>query len=323
MSGEDSIRMMNATLLGCSGTVPNKHSPLTSLFLKTDMGAVLVDCGEGTQVAIMESKKKIQDITAICITHHHGDHVLGLPGLLVTMNQTLVEAGRKKALIIIAPLAAKDVVLHLISAVTVYNVYIRFIWLKDDVETIYLPGLDIAAVRLVHSVDCYGYAFTCYKNGKLSFERAGECAVTQEQWSLLQRGYTILTDKGKFTADSLSDENRKSLKICYATDTQPCDGLRVLAQNANLAVLEGMYPASGMSARGGDANHLTFEEAARIAKDAGSKELWLTHFSPAVSRPDRYISAAAEIFPNAKCGFRGLSREMEVSNVQDKKAEGN
>ena len=94
--------MINVTLVGSGGTLPAAMRPLTSLFLQIKNFGVLMDCGEGTQASFRDVKRRMLSVDVICITHRHADHVLGLPGFLVTINQQMIDLNSKKDSVLIA-----------------------------------------------------------------------------------------------------------------------------------------------------------------------------------------------------------------------------
>ena len=105
-------------------------------------------------------------------------------------------------------------------------------------------------------------------------------------------------------------EPRKGIKLSYCTDSRPTDNIVLGAKNADLFICEGMYGEPGSEAKAAEHKHMSFAEAAQLARSAEVKELWLTHFSPAMNHPEDYLHGAQEIFPNTVCGTDGMSRTL-------------
>ena len=106
-------------------------------------------------------------------------------------------------------------------------------------------------------------------------------------------------------------EPRKGIRLSYCTDSRPSDNIVAGVRNADLFICEGMYGERGSEQKAAEHKHMSYAEAAQLAKDAGAKELWLTHFSPALNHPEQFLDVAQEIFPNTVCGTDGLSRTLK------------
>ena len=130
-------------------------------------------------------------------------------------------------------------------------------------------------------------------------------------WSRLQKGETIEQDGRVFTPDMVLGAPRKGIKVTYTTDTRPTNSIRENALNSDLFICEGMYGEKDKAAKAVEYKHMTFYEAAKLAKDSGVKEMWLTHYSPSLTYPEEFMKDVREIFPNAKAGKDGMTVELD------------
>ena len=298
--------MLDVCLLGSGGMMPLPYRWLTSLMTRFNGSSLLIDCGEGTQIAIKEKGWSLKPIDVICFTHYHGDHISGLPGLLLTMGN----ADRKEPLTLIGPKGLERVV----SALRVIAPELPFPIIYKEIEgaeqTFELNGYRLKAFRVNHNVLCYGYTMEIDRAGKFDVERAKEQEIPQKYWKHLQKGETIETENGILTPDMVLGPPRKGLKLTYTTDTRPTNSIRENAKDSDLFICEGMYGEKEKAAKAVEYKHMTFYEAAHLAKDAQVKEMWLTHYSPSLTRPEEYMDEVRRIFPEAKAGKDRMSREL-------------
>ena len=298
--------MLDVCLLGSGGMMPLPYRWLTSLMTRFNGSSLLIDCGEGTQIAIKEKGWSFKPIDVICFTHYHGDHISGLPGLLLTMGN----ADRKEPLTLIGPKGLERVV----SALRVIAPELPFPIIYKEIEgaeqTFELNGYRLKAFRVNHNVLCYGYTMEIDRAGKFDVERAKEQEIPQKYWKHLQKGETIETENGILTPDMVLGPPRKGLKLTYTTDTRPTNSIRENAKDSDLFICEGMYGEKEKAAKAVEYKHMTFYEAAHLAKDAQVKEMWLTHYSPSLTRPEEYMDEVRRIFPEAKAGKDRTSREL-------------
>ena len=298
--------MLDVCLLGSGGMMPLPYRWLTALMTRFNGSSLLIDCGEGTQIAIKEKGWSFKPIDVICFTHYHGDHISGLPGLLLTMGN----ADRKEPLTLIGPKGLERVV----SALRVIAPELPFPIIYKEIEgaeqTFELNGYRLKAFRVNHNVLCYGYTMEIDRAGKFDVERAKEQEIPQKYWKHLQKGETIETENGILTPDMVLGPPRKGLKLTYTTDTRPTNSIRENAKDSDLFIREGMYGEKEKAAKAVEYKHMTFYEAAHLAKDAQVKEMWLTHYSPSLTRPEEYMDEVRRIFPEAKAGKDRMSREL-------------
>ena len=298
--------MLDVCLVGTGGMMPLPRRWLTALMTRYNGRSLLIDCGEGTQVAIKEKGWSFKPIDVICFTHYHGDHISGLPGLLLTMGN----ADRTEPLTLIGPRGLERVVNALRVIAPELPFEIRFIEITKPEEVIELNGYRITAFKVNHNVICYGYTLEILRQGKFSPERAKEQEIPLKLWNPLQKGQTIELEGKTYTPDMVLGPDRKGIKLTYTTDTRPTDSILRNAKNSDLFICEGMYGEDEKKDKAKGYKHMTFREAAELAKEAGVGEMWLTHYSPSLIRPDDYMDTVRAIFPQAYPGKDGKSVEL-------------
>lgn len=286
--------------------MPLPYRWLTSLMLRYNGSSLLIDCGEGTQIAIREKGWSFRPIDIICITHFHGDHISGLPGILLAMSNS----DRTEPLTMIGPKGLERVVKALRVIAPELPFEIKFIELTEPQQQIRLHGYVIDAFKVNHRVTCYGYSISIERAGMFEVDKAKQNDVPMQFWSRLQKGETIESDGRVYFPKLVLGPARKGLKVTYTTDTRPTDSIVKNAKDSDLFICEGMYGEKGDVNNAVKYKHMTFEEAGRLAKQAGVKELWLTHYSPALNRPEQYIEDVRQIFQNSYPGKDKKSLEL-------------
>lgn len=299
--------MLDVCLLGTGGMMPLPYRWLTALMTRYNGSSLLIDCGEGTQIAIKECGWSFKPIDVICFTHYHADHISGLPGLLLTMGN----AERSEPLTMIGPKGLERVVSALRMIAPELPFEIRYVELTEAEEEIEIAGYHIHAFRVKHNVVCYGYRLEIPRGGRFFTEKAMENKIPQKYWSLLQHGQTIEDGDRIYTPDMVLGPPRKGIKLTYCTDTRPTVGIEKAAAGSDLFICEGMYAEPEKIVKAKQYKHMTFYEAAAIAKKAGVEELWLTHFSPSLVKAESYMPQVKQIFEAASLGRDGRMTTLD------------
>lgn len=293
--------MIDVCLLGTGGTMPLKSRWLSSAIMRYNGHCVLFDCGEGTQIALKCAGFTFKPIDVLCLTHFHADHVSGLPGLLLSMGNE----GKTDPLLIIGPKGAHKVVSSLRVIAPGLSFDVEVVEITEDDATFYFDGFNITAFRVSHAVPCYGYCVDIPRVGKFDTQKAKKNNVPLRVWGKLQKEDTVEFEGRVYTADMVLGAPRKGLRLVYSTDTRPTESLNFYSKDADLAIFEGMYGSDEKDTHAKTKMHMTFTEAADIAKANNVKRLWLTHFSPSMPNPDDYLGEARAVFHNTEIGYDG------------------
>ena len=291
--------MPEITLLGTGGMLPLKDRFLTSFYFEHNGKALLIDCGEGTQVAFAQHGLKLSRIEAIFITHLHADHVTGLPGLLLSLGNT----GREKRLPIYCGTSAVMTVKHLlfVAGALPYDVQIIPLGEKKR-QTVTFPEIDpllcVHTLPLQHRAPCLGYRIELGKKPEFLPDQAEALKIPVQFYRTLHAGEDVWLPDGRFIkASQVTGAPREPLHIVYTTDTLPILAIAEFARNADLFVCEGMWGDEGKKDSMNEKGHMLMQDACRLALKAKAKRLWLTHYSPAEKSPEDYAEELSMIFP--------------------------
>lgn len=301
--------MLDVCLLGTGGMMPLPYRWLTSMMARCGGSNLLIDCGEGTQIALKEKGWSPRPIDVICFTHYHADHCSGLPGLLLTMGN----AERTEPLLLAGPRGLKRVVEALRTIAPELPFELRFLEFSEPREHFHIGPYEIDAFRVNHNVVCYGYSVSIPRAGRFDVERAKAQNVPMPAWRYLQKGENVSLDGITYTPDMVLGPPRRGLKVTYCTDTRPVPVIAEYAMDADLFICEGMYGEDGKESKARDYKHMTMYEAARLARQARPRQMWLTHYSPSLTRPDEFIDKVREIFPETVAARDGRSVELGFS----------
>lgn len=302
--------MVEITLLGCGGSMPVPNRYLSSLLINYRGRKILIDCGEGTQVSMKIANCGFKTIDYICITHLHGDHIIGLPGILSTIGN----CGRTEMLTIIGPKGIKEVIeaFKLIVKELPYDINI----IENPKEDILVSNnyinkdIIISTLEVEHSTPCIAYSFYIKRKAKFDMEKAIKNNVPKILWSKLQNGREIKLEGTIYTKDMVLGQPRKGIKVSFVTDTRPIKAIMDFVDNSDLLVCEGMYGDDCDLERAIKNKHMTFRESATIAKQSNVETMVLTHFSPIIKDPNIYIENAMEVFENTIIGTDRLKLNL-------------
>ena len=304
--------MLDVCLLGTGGMMPLPGRWLTSLMLRAGGSSLLIDCGEGTQVALKEKGWSFKSVDIMCITHFHADHISGLPGFLLTMGN----ADRTEPLLMIGPRGLERVVRSLLCIAPDLPFKINFIELNEDVEELEVGPFVIRAFKVLHRITCYGYTVELRRKGKFQLDKARALGLPVQYWNPLQKGNIVEYEGKTYTPDMVMGPERKGLKVTYCTDTRPVPVIAEEAAGADLFICEGMYGEREKIDKAKEKRHMTFYEAAKLAKEADPAHMWLTHYSPSLLYPENYMSGVKKIFPRAWAARDGESLELRFEDEE-------
>lgn len=289
--------MLDVALLGTGGMMPLPDRFLTSLMLRLEGRMMVIDCGECTQVTMKLLGWGFKNIDVICFTHYHADHISGLPGLLLTIGNS----ARTEPLTLIGPKGLSRVYEGLKTICPELPFEVKIIELEPDSE-IKVSVFNIKSLKVNHKITCYAYRVDVKRAGRFNVEKAALNNVPKKVWSVLQKQKSTEYEGITYTSDMVLGDDRKGLSVSYCTDTRPVDALPAFIKDSDLFICEGMYGEEEKINKAKEYKHMLFSEAARIAKGGNVKELWLTHYSPAMPFPEMYINNARSIFENTKLG---------------------
>ncbi|MCQ2970515.1 RNAse Z [Methanobrevibacter gottschalkii] len=287
---------MEIIFLGTSSAVHSYTRNHPAIILKAFGEIILFDCGEGTQRQLIFAKISPMKISKIFISHYHGDHILGLPGLLQSMNFR----GRETKLTIYGPKglnALKNAILNL--GYCKIDFPIEFI--EIGTETIECcEEYIIRSQHVNHQVPCLAYAVEELKKPRFLRQKAIELGVpVGPAFGKLHNGEEIEINGKIIKPEQVLGPARKGIKITYSGDTAPCEEMIDFAKDSTILIHESTYMNEDAD-KAEENFHSTSSDAARIAKKSNSKQLVLTHFSTRYATLDDLLKEAKKIFKNTK-----------------------
>ncbi|MBR5916463.1 MAG: ribonuclease Z, partial [Lachnospiraceae bacterium] len=186
---------------------------------------------------------------------------------------------------------------------------------EGDSQRIDFKDFHIDAFKVNHNVTCYGYSISIDRAGRFCSDKAKALNIPLNFWSKLQKGETIKDETGEYTPEMVMGPPRKGIKVTYTTDTRPCKNIPLFAKDSDLFICEGMYGDTEMLEKAKEHKHMTFAEAAQMAKEANVQEMWLTHYSPSLFKPKEYIENARSIFPASIAAKDGMSADLRYDEA--------
>ena len=287
---------MRITFLGTSAMVPTKERNHAAVLLEYKGDNILFDCGEGVQRQFAIGGFKITKVTKLLITHFHGDHCLGIPGLLQSLAQNAVDT----TLEIYGPVGTTGFLEHMFQSMH-WETRIP-LKITEVKQGIIFKGeeFSIGCESLRHAVPCVGFSFLEHNRRRINTEVTQKLGIPDGPLlGKLQEGETIVWKGKKVLADDVT-YMVKGKKIVYLTDTGICDGAYNLAHDADLMISDATL-TSEHKEKADQRMHLTAEDAALIASKAGVKKLILTHFSSRYKNTLEVEEDARKVFDNVLC----------------------
>lgn len=310
------ITLLDIVLLGTGGGMPIPERYLSSLVINYRGRKILIDCGEGTQIAMRKEHTGFKSTDIICITHFHGDHILGLPGLLLTIGNS----DRKLPITIIGPPGIGEImeglkvvipylpfdlnIIEIAEGELAFNISDESLILNEEENTLD-EGITISTIEVDHCDPCIGYGFYIPRRPEFEPQKARLNRVPRDIWQILQGGQSIKYKDKDYDPSMVLGEERKGIKFSFITDTRPTDKIREFIKESQLFVCEETYGDNEDLEKAMENKHMTFAEAANLAKKARVDKLLLTHFSPSVEDPQIYKDNALDIFAPTIIGYDG------------------
>jgi ribonuclease Z len=288
---------LRVVFLGTGGSVPTVGRSLPAVLLRRQGEQLLFDCGEGAQRQMVKAKVGFHRKMKIFVSHMHGDHVLGLPGLL----QTMALLGRERKLEVYGPEGIAqflNCVRESLQFGLTFQVEIREI--QGDSVVCEEEDYTVEAVRSNHVVNSWSYAFVEKpRAGKFYPEKAKALDVPEgELWSKLQRGEAVeLADGRVVQPEEVVGSLRRGRKIVYSGDTRPFEAFVGFAAGADLVVHESTFD-DALAEKAEVDGHSTPSQAALQAKRAKAKKLALTHISARYADAGLLLEQAQKVFGN-------------------------
>jgi ribonuclease Z len=305
--------MIDVALLGTGGTLPLPDRFLAAALVRCGGQLVLIDCGEGTQVSLRKLGWGLKDIGTILLTHFHADHVSGLPGLLLTIGNS--GRTREEPLTIAGPRGVQRVVesLRVIAPHLPYPVRYRELTGEP------LEGLSVGAVRVTacpcdHDIPCLAYRLGLSRAPAFQPDRAKALGLPVTLWKVLQRGETVEHEGRRVRPDEVLGPPRPGLSVAYVTDSRPTRALVEFCTDTDLLVCEATYGDPADRPKAIENKHMTFAETATLAAAARARQLWLTHFTPALPNPEYFRREAEAVFAGAVIGREHLSTTLAYAD---------
>jgi ribonuclease Z len=286
---------MRVVFLGTGGTYPCTERNVTAIAVQAGKDVALFDCGEGTQRQFMRSNVSFMSTRWIFITHYHGDHFLGLPGLIQSMNLN----DRERPIDIFGPEGTERLMKSILTAgyfTAGYDIHAHDLAAKDEVK---LDGFSVVTSKADHTVPSLAYALVeDDRPGRFDTSKAKDLNVPEGPlFRKLQQGEDVKVGGKVVKSSQVLGPSRKGRKIVYSGDTRPCKHVIDLSKDADLLI----HDATLLSTEGKlaeDFGHSTALEAAQVAKEVCARRLALIHYSPRYKNPEMLVDEAKACFPN-------------------------
>lgn len=287
---------MQIIFIGTGGSWPSKERNVSAVAVRVNRDIVLFDCGEGTQRQFMHAGISFMRISRIFISHYHGDHFLGMPGLI----QTMCFNNRKNPLEIYGPRGTSEIIENLLRLGYFEPSFKIKTGDLDNNDILEYEDYCVKVKCAEHTVPTLAYALEeQHKPGRFNIKKAEQLGIPPGPlYRQLQQGKSITFKGRKITSDMVLGKPRKGRKIVYANDTRPCKNITELAKNCD-ALIHDATVHSELEKKANDYGHSSARQAAETAKTAKAKLLFLIHFSPRYKNTDVLEREARKIFKNS------------------------
>lgn len=301
---------MKLTILGCHSATPHADKSPTAQLLSTNRHHFLIDCGEGTQVLLRKAKVKFTHIKHIFISHLHGDHFYGLPGLISTFRLL----GREAPLHIYGPVGIREAVtllLKLSDSWTNYPLHFHELSEKEPVCLFSDGEMEVHTIPLKHRVYTNGFLFReTPKERKINPEAVKKLRIDQSQMRNLKQGKDVVNTDGESISNTqLTHDPKPSKAYAFCSDTAYHPEMTRQIQGVDVLYHEATFLDDNLELAK-KTDHSTAKQAAQIAKDANVNCLILGHYSSRYKNLELFQTEAAEIFPNVELAYDGYSLEF-------------
>ena len=296
--------MLVLTILGNNSAIPAFGRHPTAQVLQTDNDSFLIDCGEGTQTQLTKYKIRRSKITAIFISHLHGDHYFGLIGLITSMSLL----GRTQPLNIYGPTALEQIInLQLSVANTTLSFPLYLHSLTEEKVIFDNNKITIECFRVQHRIECWGFLFNEKKKPrKVDADRARSYEIPEAYFGKLQQGEDYVTKMGTIIPNvEVTVAATKAKRYAYCADTIFDKDLVPKIKEVDVLYHEATY-LKDLEERAASRYHSTTHQAAAIAKLGDVKKLIIGHFSSKYETVDDFLKEAKEVFENTELGLEGI-----------------
>lgn len=297
--------MFGVTILGNNSALPAHNRHPTSQVVTLNQFQFLVDCGEGTQMRLAKYKIRRSRINHIFISHMHGDHYFGLPGLITSMDLI----GRDADLYLYAPADIKPIIdLILKASDTKLGYRLHFYAIENEGILIENAKFSVECFEVFHRIKCWGFLFREKKKPrKINKEAAGAYQLHTDDFERLKMGEDIITESGEIVLNNaVTLPNAPAKSYAFCADTVYNISLAEKVKNVTLLYHETTY-LKDLEQQAFERFHSTTVQAAKIAEKANAEKLLIGHFSSKYEELEVFLEEAREVFPATELAIEGVT----------------